>query len=163
MGYKKSMNQALDLINQQYGNIETYFNEANSAFEQQYQGYYGQSMQDAVNQLAGTGVYESPVSQNKLNRLQKGLGEQYATGKSQLAGQKLSALGTVDAQKISYYQNLAQMQYQRELQRSQKRSSIGGMLGGLGGGLLGSIIPGGGTLVGAQLGSQLGSSAGGFF
>lgn len=131
------MNEAYRLINEQYGNIEKYFNEAGSAFNTQYQGYYSNTMQDAVNKLAGSGLYESPVGQKQLNRQQVALGETYAAGKSQLAGQKMQAIGQVDQQKISYYQNLANMQNQKAQQKYQSQQQMWGTIGGLGGSLLG--------------------------
>lgn len=131
-----AMDSALSLIEEQYGNINTYFNQANTAFESQYQNYYGQSMQDAVNSIAGSGIYESPVSQNFLNRQQVALGETYASGKSSLAGQKLTALGSVDQQKIQYYQNLASLQYSRAQAKASKQSSIFSTIAGVGAALL---------------------------
>lgn len=130
------MDEALKLIEAQYGNVNTYFNEAGTAFEGQYQHYYGQSMQDAVNAIAGSGIYESPVSQNYLNRQQMALGETYATAKSQLAGQKMQALGSVDAQKISYYQNLAAIQNARAQQKSQSNQQLFGAIGSIGAALI---------------------------
>ena len=132
-----AMKSALDLIEKQYADIESYFAEAGSAFEEQYKGYYGEAMQGAVSQLANQGIYESPVGEKQLTRTRTALGEQYATAKSQLAGQKMSALGAVDQQKIGYYQNLAQLQYQKQLAKQQKKGSIFGTMGGLGGALLG--------------------------
>ena len=131
-----AMDSALSLIEEQYGNINTYFNQANTAFESQYQNYYGQTMQDAVNSIAGSGIYESPVSQNFLNRQQVALGETYASGKSSLAGQKLTALGSVDQQKIQYYQNLASLQYSRAQAKANKQSSIFSTIAGVGAALL---------------------------
>ena len=133
----RGMNEALALIEKQYGDIEQYFQEAGSAFEEQYKNYYGQQIQGAVSQLANQGIYESPVAEKALGRQRTALGEAYATAKSQLAGQKLSALSAVDQQKINYYQNLAQMQYQRQLAKQQKKASIYGSIGGIGAGLLG--------------------------
>lgn len=131
------MNQALALIEKQYGNIEEYFNEAGGAFEEQYKSYYGRSMQDAVSNIASRGIYESPVSERALGRTRTALGETYATAKSELAGQKLQAVSAVDQQKIGYMQNLASLQYQRQLARQQKKAQGFGMLGGLGGALIG--------------------------
>ena len=85
------MNQAGDLIQQQYSNINDYFSQANDAFQSQYKNLYGTTMQDTVNSMAGSGIYDSPVSQNALNRTQTALGTQYATGMSQLAGLKMQA------------------------------------------------------------------------
>lgn len=139
-GYKSamaSMSEAEKLINQQYGNIEEYFNQAGSAFETQYKSYYSQQMQDAINTLAGTGIYESPVAERSLGRQRQALAETYATAKSQLAGQKLSAIGAVDQQRISYLQNLAQLQYNKQLAKQQEQSQIFGTIGGIGSALLG--------------------------
>jgi translation elongation factor EF-1alpha len=86
--------------------------------------------------MAGSGIYDSPVSQNALNRTQTGLADQYATGKSTLAGQKMQAIGSIDQQKIGYLQNLASMQYSRQQAQESKKSSIFGSLGGLGGSLM---------------------------
>jgi len=131
-----AMDEAYRLIENQYANIDKYFTEAGSAFESQYKNYYGQEMQDAVNQIAGSGIYESPVSQNILNRKQMALGETYAAGKSELAGQRMSAIGKIDQQKISYYQNLADMQYRREQQKAQSRIQTWGTIGALGAALI---------------------------
>lgn len=131
-----AMNEALNLINKQYTDTESYFNEANRAFESQYGSYYGQSMQDAVNALANTGIYESPVSENQLNRTRKALAETYAAGKSELAGQKLSATSAIDQSKISYLQNLSNLQYNKALAKQSQRSSLYSTLSGLGAGLL---------------------------
>ena len=131
------MNEALRLIEKQYGDIETYFKEASGAFETQYQGFYGQTMQDAVSNMASRGIFESPASERGLSRTRRGLAETYATGKSQLAGQRLSAIGSVDQQKAGYLQNLANLQYSREMAKQQNRASKWGALGGLGGGLMG--------------------------
>ena len=131
-----AMAPAGSLIEQQYGNINDYFDQANTAFEGQYSHYYGQTMQDSVNNIAGSGVYESPVSQNYLNRQQMALGDTYSTAKSQLAGQKMTAIGQVDQQKIGYLQNVAQMQYQRQLQQSQAKNNMFGAIGGIGSALL---------------------------
>lgn len=133
-----AMNQALALIEKQYGQVEEYFKEAGAAFESQYGTYYGQTIQDAVSSLAGRGIYESPVSEQALGRTRTALAETYATGKSQLAGQKMSALSSIDQQKIGYYQNLANIQYQQALAKQQKKASSFGMLGGLGGALIGA-------------------------
>jgi len=128
---------ALAMIEKQYADIEQYFNETGAAFEQQYKGYYGQSMQNAVSDLASRGIYESPVGEQSLGRTRTALGEQYATAKSQLAGQKMSAVSAVDSAKVGYYQNLAQIQYQQQLAKQQKKSGIFGTIGGIGGSLLG--------------------------
>lgn len=132
-----AMNQAGALIEQQYKNVNDYFTQANTAFEGQYSHLYGTTMQDTVNQMAGSGVYDSPVSQNALNRTQMALGEQYATGKSTLAGQKMSAIGSVDSAKISYLQNLASMQYQQAQEKAQRKRGMFGAIGSLGGSLMG--------------------------
>lgn len=133
-----ALNNAAALIEKQYGNINEYFTQANTAFEGQYKNLYGTTMQDTVNQMAGSGVYESPVSQNALNRTQMALGEQYATGKSTLAGQKMQAMGSVDQAKIGYLQNLANIQYQQAQAKAAKKSSIFGAIGGIGGALIGA-------------------------
>ena len=132
-----AMNSAGALIEQQYKNVNDYFTQANTAFEGQYSHLYGTTMQDTVNQMAGSGVYDSPVSQNAINRTQMALGEQYATGKSTLAGQKMSAIGSVDSQKISYLQNLASMQYQKAQEKAQRKRGMFGTIGSLGGSLMG--------------------------
>lgn len=93
-------------------------------------------MQNAVNALAGSGIYESPVSENQLNRTRQALGETYAAGKSELAGQKLAATSAIDQSKISYLQNLSNIQYNRAMAKQANRSSLYGTLGGLGAALL---------------------------
>lgn len=132
-----ALNEAQRMVEQQYGQIDDYFNQANQAFEQQYSGYYGQQIGEAVNRIANQGIYESPVSENVLNRTRTALGETYATAKSQLAGQRLQARAAVDSQKINYLQNLANAQYQRQMSQQQAKMQTFGMLGGLGTSLLG--------------------------
>jgi hypothetical protein len=132
-----AMNEVQRLIEKQYGDVENYFKEANSAFETQYGQYYGNQMGDIVNQLAGQGIYDSPVSERALGRQRQALGDTYATAKSQLAGERMSALGSIDQQKINYLQNLAGIQYQRQLAKQQKNSSEFGGLAGLGAALTG--------------------------
>ena len=132
-----AMNEVQRLIEKQYGDVENYFKEANSAFETQYGQYYGNQMGDIVNQLAGHGIYESPVSERALGRQRQALADTYATAKSQLAGERMSAMGAIDQQKINYLQNLAGIQYQRQLAKQQKQSSVFGGLAGLGAALTG--------------------------
>ena len=131
------MNAALDMINKQYNDVNQYFNEAGSAFEGQYKRYYGETMSDAISTMANQGIYESPVSERQLGRIRTGLAETYATGKSQLAGQKLSAMSAIDQQKVTYYQNLANIQYNRDLAKYQRRMSLFGGIGGIGTALMG--------------------------
>ena len=131
-----AMNEALNLINKQYTDTESYYNTANQAFDEQFGTYKGQTMQNAVNALAGSGIYESPVSENQLNRTRTALGETYAAGKSELAGQKLAATSAIDQSKISYLQNLSNLQYNRAMAKQANRSSLYGTLGGLGAALL---------------------------
>lgn len=133
-----AMDEAYRLIQSQYGQTEQYYGEANTALESQYGNLYGQTMQDTIGALANQGIYESPTSQNVLNRQQKALGETYATAKSQLAGQKMATLGAIDQQRVAYQQSLAQMQYSRALAKQSKKASMFGALGGLGSALLGA-------------------------
>ena len=154
MSWKSSMNNALEAINQQYADINNYYDEADKDFETQFSSYRGQSITDAINSMAQNDVFESPASERALNRTRQGLTEQYATAKSTLAGQKASALGSVTAQKVGYYQNLASLQMQ---QRASKRSGMGSLfsaIGGIGGTLIGG--PAGG-MIGASVGSGVGS------
>lgn len=132
-----SLQQAGQLIDRQYANVNDYFNQADTAFESQYKDYYGTQMQDAVNALAGSGIYDSPVSELSLGRTRKALAQSYATGKSELAGQKMQALGSIDQQKISYLQNLASLQYNKQLSKQQEQSQLFGAIGGIGGSILG--------------------------
>jgi hypothetical protein len=132
-----ALNQTGALIEKQYGDVESYFKEAGTAFEGQYSRYYGQQMQDAVSQMASRGIYESPVSERALGRKREALGESYAAGKSQLAGQKMQAIGQIDQSKINYLQNLAGAQYSRQMAKQQQQGQMYSMLGGLGGSLLG--------------------------
>ena len=132
-----AMDNAYRLIQDQYANVDKYFNEAGTAFESQYKNYYSNTMQDAVNKLAGSGLYESPVGQKQLNKQQVALGETYMAGKSELAGQKMQAIGSIDQQKISYYQNLANIQYQQQVEKANRKKGLFGAIGGLGGSLLG--------------------------
>ena len=122
--YTSAMNQALALINTQTDNVNSYFQQAGAAFDSQYNTYYGQTMQDAANAIAGSGVYNSPVSENMLGRTRANLASTYATGKSNLAGQQMSALGGIDQQKVSYYQQLGNLQEQQ----SQQKAAAGNQL-----------------------------------
>lgn len=130
--YSKSMQDALNLINQQSVNLGAYFETANNEFENQYKDFYGTTMQDAFNALASTGIYDSPVSENALNRKRKSLSTTYATGKSQLAGQKMSAEGAIDQQKINYYQNLANLQYQESAAKTAAKNQMWGTAASIG-------------------------------
>ena len=127
-----AMDSAYSLINDQYNQVNDYFNQANTAFEGQYQNYYGQQMQDAVNAIAGNGIFNSPVSENALNRNRMALSDQYAQGKSQLAGQKMQALGSIDQQKIAYFQNLANLQYEKAQQNQQSNNQLFSTIAGVG-------------------------------
>lgn len=133
---QSAMDQAMAMIQQQYGNINAYFEQANKDLETQFGAMRGRTMTDAINALAGSGVYESPVSEYQLNRTRQGLAETYATAKSSLAGLKMSALSGIDQQKIGYYQNIANQQYQDALVRYQNRMQ----LIGAGASLLGALI-----------------------
>mgnify|MGYP001765753070 CR=1 FL=1 len=126
MSWKSTMNNALAAINQQYADVSNYYDQADLEFETQFKSYRGQAMTDAINSMAQNDVFESPVSEKQLNRQRKALSEQYATGKSSLAGQKMSALGSVESQRINYYQNLASLQQQSS---ASKRSSIASGIG----------------------------------
>jgi len=116
------MDEAYALINKQYNAVNEYFANADESYETQYGNMYGNEMTDAINAMAGSGIFESPVSENALNRKRAALAETYAMGKSQLAGQKMSAIGAIDQQKVSYYQNLANMQYQQELAKTNAKN-----------------------------------------
>lgn len=131
-----SMNQALDLINKQYTNVNDYFKTAGQDLETQFGSMKSQTMTDAINSLASTGVYDSPVSEYGLNRTRKGLAETYATAKSSLAGQQMQAVSAIDSQKINYYQNLAGMQYQQALAKQQGKNQIFGSIASLGAALI---------------------------
>lgn len=122
-----AMDQAYALINKQYQNINEYFTSAEQSFETQYGSMYGVEMTDAINAMAGSGIFESPVSENALNRKRTALAETYAMGKSSLAGQKMQAIGAIDQQKVSYYQNLANLQYQQELAKTNAKNQQIGM------------------------------------
>ena len=133
-----AMDEAYRLIEEQSANTESYFKEAGSALETQYGNLYGQSMQDVINAVSSAGIYESPVAQNVIGRQQTALGETYAAAKSKLAGERLSALGSIDQQKVAYKQQLANLQYQKALAKQQKKSQIFSTMGGLGSALLGA-------------------------
>jgi hypothetical protein len=117
------MSQALALINTQTDAVNSYFQQAGAAFDQQYNTYYGQTMQDAANAIAGSGVFNSPVSENMLGRTRQSLASTYATGKSSLAGQEESALGGIDQQKVSYYQTLGGLQAQEAANKADRKQS----------------------------------------
>lgn len=136
-GGSEAMAKALELIQGQYANIDRYYKTANTALEGQYKTYYGQTMQDAVDALAKQGLYGSPVAQKRQNRVIKGLADTYAAAKSQLAGQKMQAEGTVNAQMIGYYQNLANLQFQQSAAEAQGQAQMFSGIGGIGGALLG--------------------------
>lgn len=131
-----AMDEALRLIDKQYTDTESYYNQAGEAFESQFGTYKGQTMQNAVNALASIGIYESPVSENQLNRTRTALGETYMAGKSELAGQKLAATSAIDQSKISYLQTLSNLQYNRAMAKQSSHSSLYSTLGGLGAALL---------------------------
>ena len=121
MSWKSTMASALETINQEYANISNYYDQAATDFDTQFKQQAGQTMTDAINSMAGNDVFESPVSERALNRTRTALNTQYAVGKSALAGQKMSSLSAIDAQKVSYYQNLASLQ---QSAANAKRSSI---------------------------------------
>lgn len=131
------MNAALDLINKQERNLGEYFKVAGEGLNTQYANLYGQQMGEAINQAASRGIYESPVAERGLGRKRAALAETYATAKSQLAGQQMQAQAGIDAQRVSYLQNLAQLQYQRNLAKMQGQQQVFGAVGSLGGALLG--------------------------
>lgn len=124
--YSSAMDSALSLINKQYSNVSGYYDEATTAFETQFSDYSGNTMKDAINAIAGSGIYESPVSEMGLNRKRASLAETYATGKSQLAGEKLSALGSIDSQRIGYYQNLATLQNANAMNKAASNAAMWG-------------------------------------
>ena len=130
MSWKSTMDAALQTINQQYADIENYYSQASDDYDTQFKQQSGLAMTDAINSIATNDVFESPVSERALNRTRTALNEQYAVGKSTLAGQKMSALGSIDAQKVSYYQNLASLQ---QSAKNAKRSSIMQGIGAAGG------------------------------
>ena len=134
--YSSAMDQALSLINAQSANLNSYFDTANADFETQYNSFYGQTMQDAFNALSNTGIYDSPVSENALNRKRTSLAQTYATGKSTLAGQKLSAESSIDQQKVGYYQNLANLQYQNTQAKQQSKNQLYSTIGSVGAALI---------------------------
>ena len=132
-----AMQEVEALINKQYANVQKYFEQANTAFEGQFNTYYGNTMQDAVSKLASSGIFESPISEKQLARQRTALAESYAAGKSELAGQKLTAESSIDQQRINYLQNLANVQYQNALAKQQQKSQIYGIMGGVGSAMLG--------------------------
>lgn len=121
MSWKSTMNNALQMINDQYAQVSNYYDQAATDYETIFKQQSGQAMTDAINAMATNDVFESPVSEKALNRTRTALNEQYAVGKSTLAGQKMSALSSIDSQKIGYYQNLASLQ---QSAKAAKRSSI---------------------------------------
>ena len=133
-----AMDEAYRLIEKQTGQVEEYYKEAGGALEQQYGNLYGQTIQDVVNAMATAGIYDSPVSQSVMARQQQALGETYATAKSKLAGERLSALGAIDQQRVAYKQQLANIQYQQALAKQQKKAQVYGAIGGIGRALLGA-------------------------
>ena len=135
-----AMNQSLALIEKQAKDLETFFSEAGGALDEQFGAYQTRTMEDATSALASSGIYESPVSERSLGRTRQALGESYAGAKSQLAGQKMSAMGDIDRQKINYYQNLASMQYQMALEKMKSKSSLFSTAGGIGGAIIGGAI-----------------------
>lgn len=128
--WKATMASALQTINQEYANISNYYDQASTDYDIQFKQQAGQTMTDAINSMAGNDVFESPVSERALNRTRTALNTQYAVGKSTLAGQKMSSLSAIDAQKVSYYQNLASLQLSA---KNAKRSSIMQGIGAAGG------------------------------
>lgn len=132
-----AMSKAYELITKQQENINKYFNIANTALESQYKTYYGQSMQAAVDALAKQGIYGSPIAQKQQNRTIQALGDTYANAKSQLAAQQTEAQGSINAQLVNYYQNLANVQFQSGMAQAQGEGQKWGALGMLGGALIG--------------------------
>jgi hypothetical protein len=135
-GAQDSLAKAMELIEGQQTSLNQYFRSANTALESQYKTYYGQQMQAAVDALAKSGIYGSPISQKRQNRTMQALADTYANAKSQLAGQQMTAQGSINAQKVSYYQNLANIQYQKELANAQSESAMWSGIGGIGSALL---------------------------
>jgi hypothetical protein len=135
-GYQK----ALDLINQQQANVNTYYQQAGQSLESQYGQMYGTTMQNAVNASAAKGIYNSPVSQVGLNRTTSQLANVYANAQANLQGQKLEAQNGIDSQMASYYTNLANTQYQTQMGQYQNQQSTFGAIGGLAGGALAAIL-----------------------
>ena len=134
--YDSAMSQALALINSQTDAVNGYFQQANQAFGQQYNNYYAQTMQDAVNSLAGSGVYGSPVSENMLGRTRTNLAQTYATGISTLAGQKVTAEGGIAQQKVGYYQTLGGLAAAAAEAKEQRKSQMWSTIAGLGSSLI---------------------------
>ncbi|HPP67300.1 MAG TPA: hypothetical protein PKX05_05225 [bacterium] len=127
-----AMRSVLDLISKQEQDINKYFSEALQSYEAQYRNYYANTFGDVASLIAGAGIYESPVSENILNRTRTALMDTYLAGKSELMGQKMQALSSIDQQRINYYMSLANAQYQNQLAKAQKKKSIFGAIGGLG-------------------------------
>jgi len=128
-----SMDDALAMIQAQYGAINKYYEDAGKDLETQFGALKGRTITDAINQLANTGVYSSPVSEYQLNRERVGLEETYATAKSQLAGQRSAALSGIDAQRVGYYQNLSDMQYRNSIEKYKSNIENTGAVAGLAG------------------------------
>lgn len=127
-----SMNKAWDLITKQESNLNAYFDQAGQDFNTQYNSMYGREMQDAINAMAGTGVFESPVSENALNRKRAVLGETYAVGKSRLAGERMTAQSNIEQQKINYYSKLNDIQYQEAMNKYAAKNEMYGIIGSFG-------------------------------
>jgi len=130
------INDALNMLQNQQKQLDDYFSNLNSLYEQNYKIEYGQGINEAANYLANNGIYESPVSENLLNKQREALAQQYAMGKSDIMGQKLNAQSAIEQQRLAYMGRLADANYQNELAKMQKRQSIIGGIAGLGFGLL---------------------------
>lgn len=138
--YKSAMGtlgQVGSMIEQQYANVDQYFNQAGQDLAAQYQPYYTSQIEQSINQLANQGIYESPVSERALGRTRSALAQTYASARSELAGQRMQAMSSIDAQKINYLQNLAQLQYSKQMAKQQQQTQLFGTIGGLGSSLLG--------------------------
>lgn len=133
---KDNLSMVAKMLDEQYSNLQAYYATANTEYENMYNMNYGQVMTDAINELAGTGVFESPVSEQALGRTRTALATQYATGKSQLAAEKMRAESTIDANRVQYYMNLANLNLQQQQAKAQAKSQLLGTAGGIAAALL---------------------------
>lgn len=132
-----SLDAIAGMLEQNYKNIGDYFNQAEGDLATQYGSFYGNEMESAVNALAGSGVFDSPVSEKALQKKRLALAETFAGAKSQLAGQKMQAIAGADSQRIAYLNQLANANYQESMADYEQRKNMWGTIGSLGSSLTG--------------------------
>lgn len=119
----------------------------------------GQGRRTAASNLAGRGIYSSPVSQNTFNALEDSRLRSIATSDAQLAGQEAEARSGI-------LRSLLGLNQQNQMMRNQANANIFGQVGGLGSSLLLTSLlspaaAGGGAAPAAAAGGAAGGGGGG--